>query len=274
MARNKHISERKAQHLNPARAQKLNKCIVGDYFNTMRNVVTETGLWGRPECIYNMDEKGTRLTLHKQPKVLAQKGARRVHNVAPEHEENVSIVACGNALGAAVPPMILFKGSRMKPEYADSLPPGSVVRMTLRGSMTTKAFVDWLDHFNRYRTKGPCLLIFDGASSHLDYEIAEKADQFGITLFCLPSNTTHELQPMDRSVFRSFEYNWDKVVLNFWDNLNKSKSNEEQDVDRRITKMRFGRLFSKVWDMSMTPSNIKSGFRVTGNYPFNPEAIP
>uniref|UniRef100_A0A6P7GVK5 Uncharacterized protein LOC114343427 n=1 Tax=Diabrotica virgifera virgifera TaxID=50390 RepID=A0A6P7GVK5_DIAVI len=44
--------------------------------------------------------------------------------------------------------------------------------------------------------------------------------------------------------------------------------------DRVITKQRFGAIFSTVWDKTMTPSNIKSGFSSTGIYPFNPEAIP
>ncbi|KAK9687651.1 DDE superfamily endonuclease [Popillia japonica] len=79
-----------------------------------------------------MDEKGCRLNLNKEPKV----------------------VLCANAIGSAMPPMILSKGKRMKPEFADDLPPCSVYRMTEKGYMTTKCFVDWLHHFGSYKPPG------------------------------------------------------------------------------------------------------------------------
>lgn len=264
LARNKHVSKRTAQNLNPARAQKVNRFIVSDYFHKLNDLLLSKNLMGKPESVYNVDEKGCRLSLHKQPSVYAKTGTKRVHIVAKEHGESVSIVSCGNALGSAVPPMILFKGVRMKPEYVDNLPPSSACQMTPRGSMTTKSFVNWIHHFSRFKTPGPCILIFDGAKSHLDYEIVDVAQDYEITLFCLPANTTHELQPMDKSVFRAFEHYWDEAVLLYWSNHG----------DRTITKQRFGTLFSGVWDKCMTPSNIKSGFRATGIYPFNPNILP
>ncbi|KAI4454451.1 dde superfamily endonuclease [Holotrichia oblita] len=85
-----------------------------------------------------------------------------------------------------------------------------------------------------------------------------------ITLYCLPSNTTHELQPMDKAVFRAFEYYWDDEVLKYL-SVHKVHS---------ITKHRFGAIFSKVWDKALTPANIKSGFAAMGTYPYNKDAIP
>jgi len=48
--------------------------------------------------------------LHKQPLVLTQKGREHVNLVTAEHGENVTIVFCGNAVGSAIPPMILVTG--------------------------------------------------------------------------------------------------------------------------------------------------------------------
>ena len=78
-----------------------------------------------------MDEKGCRLNLHKEPKVLAKKGARRVRVTGNEHGENVTVVSCVSALSASVPPMILYKGKRLNAEYAEDLPSGSVYAMRL-----------------------------------------------------------------------------------------------------------------------------------------------
>ncbi|XP_049799819.1 uncharacterized protein LOC126235128 [Schistocerca nitens] len=159
-----------------------------------------------------MDEKGCRLTLHKFPDVLAKKGVKRLHFVAPEHGENVSIVSCGKAIGQVIPPMILFKGNRHKPEWGDYLPPGTAVEMTDKGSMNTATLIKWIHRFAKYKPAKDVILIFDGASSHLDPEICDIAEEHDIRLYCFPSNTTHELQPMDKSEFKPFESYWDDEV--------------------------------------------------------------
>ncbi|XP_063241735.1 uncharacterized protein LOC134541920 [Bacillus rossius redtenbacheri] len=264
LQRHPEIARRKAQHLNEARAQKINKFIVNDYFRTLKDVMTKLDIAHMPERIYNVDEKGCRLSLHRQPFVLAKTGSRRVHFRGKEHGENVTIVSCGNALGNVIPPMILFKGQRLKPEWADNLPAGSVVEMTAKGSMTSETFVKWLHHFSRYKSAGPCLLIMDGAKCHLDYSIVEAADNVGVSLLCLPSNTTHELQPMDKSVFGPFEAYWDEELMKFWTTYE----------DRVFNKQHFGYVFSPVWEKSTIPKNIKAGFEACGIFPFNPNRIP
>lgn len=157
--------------------------------------------------------------------------------MAHEHAENATVVVCVNALGNAIPSMILFKGIRSKPTFEDGLPTGSVISMTPKGSMTKELFCKWLDHFARYKPEGKVLLICDGATSHLDITVAAKAEELDIILFCLPSNTTHELQPLDRAVFRSFEHFWDEELLKYWD----------QNPNRRLTKERFSHVFTPVW---------------------------
>ncbi|XP_022910060.2 tigger transposable element-derived protein 1-like [Onthophagus taurus] len=262
--RHPRLSKRRAQCMNPARTQKLNRFIVNDYFRKLRFTLEKNKMLHTPERIFNMDEKGCRLTLHHQQSVLVLKRTKRVHLVAQEHAENSTVVACVNALGNAIPPMILFKGIRQKPTFQDGLPAGSAVLMSPKGSMTTKLFCKWLEHFAKYKPTGKVLLIFDGATSNLDMMVAQKAEELEIPLFCLPSNTTHELQPLDRAVFRSFEHFWDEELMTYWD----------QTPDRKLTKDRFSHIFTPVWEKCMSVANITSGFRVTGIYPFNPRAIP
>lgn len=264
MKRNPSIVQRTAQHMNPARAQKLNRFIVNDHFDKLEKVMAELQVFDKPDRLYNMDEKGCQLGLHHQKQVLAGKGSKRVHLVAPEHSENVTIVACGNAMGNAIPPMIIFKGIRRRPELIDDLPPCSAVEMAPKGYMTTSIFILWLQHFAKYKPVGNVLLVFDGAASHLDPSIVDEAEKHSITLFCLPSNTTHELQPMDKSVFRAFESYWDEEVLKYW----------RQHPDRSLTKDRFGKIFTPVWNKSMSRNNIINGFKATGIYPFDKNVIP
>ncbi|XP_072380869.1 uncharacterized protein [Diabrotica undecimpunctata] len=137
--------------------------------------------------------------------------------------------------------------------------------MTPKVSITHDVFVKLIEHFQQFRIGGKnTLLIFDGVKSHLGANIVKAAEKYDITMFCLPSNTTHELQPMDKSVFKSFGSFWDDEVLRFWMN------NPECSIRRKA----FGRIFSEVWAKAMTPGNIISGFKATGIYPFNPSVIP
>ncbi|KAG5896078.1 hypothetical protein JTB14_006867 [Gonioctena quinquepunctata] len=265
LKRNADLSLGKTQPMNPTRAQKLNKAIVSDYFTKISELMATMNIKDKPQNVYNMVEKGCRLTIHHQQRVMSEKGVRRVHMVAPpEHAENVTVVACCNAMGNSIPPMILFRGKRLKPEFCDNLPHGSLVKMAPKGTMTTQLFNEFLRHFAQNKSNGPTLLVFDGASSQLDFTIVETAVSLGITLFCLPANTTHELQPLDKAVFRSFEANWDQELLRYWDTY----------PQRSLNKARFNIIFSRVWSKCMTPENIMSGFRGTGLFPINPDAIP
>ena len=51
----------------------------------------------------------------------------------------------------------------------------------------------------------PVLLIFDGHSSHITIDVIEYARSNGLHLLCLPSHTSHILQPLDVGVFKSFK---------------------------------------------------------------------
>lgn len=111
---------------------------------------------------------------------------------------------------------------------------------------------------------GKCLLILDGAKCHFDPTIAATAEQHEIELLCLPSNSTHELQPFDKTVFGPMETAWDDEVQLYWD----------INSERTLGKIQFCQIFSKVWQRSVTPHNVKSGFEACGIFPFNPGRIP
>mgnify|MGYP003623427212 CR=1 FL=1 len=50
-----------------------------------------------------------------------------------ERGENVTVVACCNAAGSYIPPLVIFKGQRHKPEFSLNLPPGSISCMSESG---------------------------------------------------------------------------------------------------------------------------------------------
>ncbi|KAJ8896215.1 hypothetical protein PR048_001558 [Dryococelus australis] len=108
LKRNPDVAKRKAQRLNPAHAMILNRFIVTDHTDKLKKTPLDNNLMDLPEKIYNVDEKGCRLQLHKEPTVFAKKGVKRVHHVAKEHGVSISVVACGNATGPVIPPNTHF----------------------------------------------------------------------------------------------------------------------------------------------------------------------
>ena len=46
---------------------------------------------------------------HKQPMRIAPKGMRKVHGLASGDKSQITGVACANAAGHALPPMVIFK---------------------------------------------------------------------------------------------------------------------------------------------------------------------
>ncbi|KAJ8957157.1 hypothetical protein NQ318_007717 [Aromia moschata] len=158
-----------------------------------------------PARIYNIDEKGCRLCLHHQQKVLTEKGTRRVHIVRNEHGEYITICTWDSS---AVPPMILFKGKRMKPERKDVLPTWSRALMTQKGSATVVTFGACIEHFSTLMVAGPCLFIFQ-LSKVSFYKIST------ILLWTQPQNLilccTPSLVTITKKTIGLYFQKWDKI---------------------------------------------------------------
>ena len=58
----------------------------------------------------------------------------------------------------------------------------------------------------------PVVLFVDGHASHVSLDVIDLARENDIILFCLPPHTTHALQPLDVSVFKSLKSHFSKAV--------------------------------------------------------------
>jgi len=96
------------------------------------------------------------------------------------------------------------------------------------------------------------LLIIDGHSSHESLATME---------YCLPSHTTHALQPLDIVLFSPLKQAWAKVV-----------ASEEFD-GRKVTKVNFLEIYGIAHLQSFTLGNILASFRKSGIWPLDPTII-
>lgn len=134
--------------------------------------------------------------------------------------------------------------------------------------MMKEIFFDWLEHFRVLVPGGVSptnrhLLIFDDHGSHVALSIIQEARRLGIDLLTLPSHTSHVIQPLDVSVFEPFKAysksKWAEFVTRF------------PNID--IIREKLVELGNKAMIRAMNPSNIKFGFKRTGIWPLNSNAL-
>lgn len=133
--------------------------------------------------------------------------------------------------------------------------------------MQEKDFIFILKHFHNHvksTTERPVLLLLDNHGSHLSIEGLDFAKKNGIIMLSFPPHCSHKLQPLDRTVFGPL-----KIYLNSagdsWIINNPGKTMTIYDIPSTV---------SQAYPLSMTPTNIQSGFRCTGIYPFNRNIFP
>ncbi|CAH1989114.1 unnamed protein product [Acanthoscelides obtectus] len=217
--------------------------------------------------IYNVDKTGLQMN-NKPGFVIAQRGSKNVSAVtSAEKGETISVITSCNAEGSFIPPTCIFKGKNQKPEFADGMPPGSLVFMSEKSAYVNNVlFLRWLkEQFVPRKPPGYVMLILDGHSSHCSsVETLEYASENEIIFVCLPSHTTQFLQPLDRGVFKSLKALYYEECNAFI----------RRNPNRRINRLIFGQLPAAAWEKSATVKNAVSSFRDTGIVPFNPSAIP
>lgn len=82
------------------------------------------------------------------------------------------------------------------------------------GWITSERFVGWLKHFIKYiklekSNEKKLLLLLDGHSTHTkNIEAIDLACEYGIIMLSFPAHTTHRLQPLDKSFFKSLKANY------------------------------------------------------------------
>ena len=91
--------------------------------------------------------------------------------------------------------------------------PGTVFGCSDSGWINQSLFLQW---FKKYIPSArPVLAIEDGHCSHISMEVIKLAQENQIHLLCLPSHTTHILQPLDVGVFKSLKSHFNKACRNF-----------------------------------------------------------
>lgn len=132
--------------------------------------------------------------------------------------------------------------------------------------INTDLFMKWFEEvFLRHKSSRKTLLILDGHSSHSNnIRLLEVAKENNVILLCLPSHTTHALQPLDRAFLRPL-----KVYF-----AQEAKAWMVSCKDKKLTRYDVAKLIGRARGKAATIANGVSALKSCGIYPFDPTAIP
>ncbi|XP_033725380.1 uncharacterized protein LOC117315340 [Pecten maximus] len=174
--------------------------ILCTYFAELKLILDKYQIMNKAEQIWNVDESGISLD-HTPPKVLARAGTNP-YAVTQGKSANTTLIAAGSAIGETTPPYIIFKGERLSKEMRSSGIQGTEYRVSPTGWSNSVLFFDFFkNHFLKHVTIRPCILLYDGHSTHINIDVIEAAREEDVHLFVLPPHNSHCSQPLDFAGF-------------------------------------------------------------------------
>ncbi|KAF7335093.1 DDE-domain-containing protein [Mycena venus] len=270
--------------LEECRARALNPAVVSKYFALLKETIDQFDI--KSKNIYNMDEKGIQLGVGDRIKALVDRDQKTVQRIHTGTRDLVTIIECICADGTVLHPSVVFEGARRDLNwgadnpanarlvsfrfsriavisfvwYSISISPNGWTDQELGALWLEKDFApvtaERLDDPADYR-----LVILDGHNSHGTFRFMDFAEKHRIVVLCLPSHTTHALQPCDVGVFGPLARKW------------KARVSELARDHIIIDKYNLLSNYSVACDQAFSKENILAAFRKCGIWPLDESAI-
>ncbi|XP_022827114.1 uncharacterized protein LOC111356860 [Spodoptera litura] len=263
------LSIKKAQPVEYVRRKMTDPFVIAEYFDLLNKTLKDLSLLENPESIWNLDETSLCLDPTKT-KVVGKKNKPCARTTYGSGKENITVLAGASASGKKLPPLIIFKGKFVWDQWMADLNKDDydfelTYAASTKGWMESEIFHNYFEKvlIPSLGEKRPALIIYDGHSTHVDARVVELAVRNNITIIKLPPHTSHLLQPLDISVFKSFKAIWDAKLVEW----------QRRNVGTKMPKNVFAKTMADTWQQT-NPEVIKSGFKKAGIYPFNANVIP
>ena len=268
------LVERKPQHLPANRAMALTEVAINAWISKVKSVIEEAGLKDLTteelaKRMWNCDETAFATDVASK-KILAKRGEKNVHETGGgSGREYITVLGCGSASGQRLPPYVLYKGKNLWTSWTKGGPCGTYFNVSDSGWMERPHFLEWfrklfLPAVSIALETGPVILFMDGHASHINLQLIRLARERGVVLLCLPSHTTHALQPLDVGVYGPLKSRWGKIL----------KEYKMETCAAVVDKTEFPSLLEKLWEESFEAKHLKAGFRKAGLCPLSTENIP
>ena len=185
----------------------------------------------------------------------------------PDNRESLTAVECINAIGCSIPSFLILTGALIMNSWVNNdLSDDVVLSVADTGYSNDWLSLQWLKHFDAHTAKfqkgAYRLLLMDGYGSHHTIEFIDYCEKNKIIPFGLPAHTTHLLQPLDVVVFQPLKH-WHAEAV----------KNAMATGDETFTKVEFLNVFTSFRKKAFKTSTIRSAWKATGLFPFNPAII-
>lgn len=269
MNRHPILSRRIPQNLTCIRAS-VSEEKVRQWFDEVKTYLLKKNLLNiGANRVFNLDESAFKI-VPKTDKVIVQKGARAVYQIVSSSEKaTVTVLFTASASGDMAPPLVLLEQKKsIRRQALKQIPAGWGVGQTESGWMTGESFYSFIKNiFYPYLVTNniefPVLLYVDNHASHVNSELIEFCKEKNIELVALYPNSTHLIQPLDVALFHPLKEAYKKEVVHY------KIENEIADFKKNMVATVLKRALDKM-DFSR---GIINGFRASGLYPLNPDAV-
>ena len=190
------------------RRRRFNKHAVEETFLKLKEVYSRNSSFADVSRLYNLDETATSTVQNSKQYYHFERVKQVAQITSAERGTLVTTCCIINALGHALPPVMVFPRTNFKQYMINEAPPGSFGLAQPTGWMTSVLFYDVIKHFVKYTNalnNNPPLLILDNHESHLSIPVIDYAKEHGITLLTIHSHCSHKLQPLDVSIYEPFK---------------------------------------------------------------------
>ena len=255
----RNLTSRMTSNIRRSRSA-INSEVINDFFDEVEN--SFEGVDISPSNIFNYDKTNVVDDPCKQM-VIVRRGRRRVEKVQDHSKTGFSLMWCGSASGAILPPMTVYKAQHMYEGWLDGAPSGSHFHSTPSGWFDSDSFGIWFEKIFLPQTEhlaGPKILFGDNLASHFNPDVVNLASINNVFFIMLPPNSTNLTQPLDVSVYGPMKRVW-RTILQEWRN----ESRATGSIPKELFPMLLSRLNRSI--QSTITANLISGFRTCGLYP-------
>ena len=174
-----HLTLRMGETLAYRWAVGLNRVVIDNYFDLLGEVLESNDLSRRPHLVFNADETGLPSNIEPESgsPYVAKSTSINMSSTPETKHKLLAVLACGNAAGYAIPPIIIFQRKNLTTQLTTKEVLGSIYGLSDSGWMDSELFWEWFhrDFLNYAPSARPLLLLLDEHSSHYNLEFIHQA---------------------------------------------------------------------------------------------------
>ena len=144
--------------------------------------------------------------------VVEVTGECSFQTISGEKSTSTKIVSYISTGGMTMPPLVIFKAARIKPEWHEVVPTGYMIQFSASGYFNAKLFQEYGKQFVYFVTDKiltrdqKMLFLLDMHKFHLfNLGFMEYMRGHNVEVCCFPPHCTHVLQPLDNVPFPLFK---------------------------------------------------------------------